>query len=283
VANYDGTTHGEQRYRAWGETRFVAGDIPTDFHFTGQREDSYIGLYDYGARWYDPSLNRFTQPDTIVPEASQGVLAWDRYAYVNNSPVNATDPTGHKECDLECQSENEEVDPIHIYDGIYYEGDCWGAAQCLNDATLWKPGGIIGTVAFNLGASGWVGAGGRLEGSIALDSQGNVAVLRSTGGGMYAGTGVSASPSGTITNAPSVDDLAGKSVVFGGQIGEVAAINAEGLVFNGGDGTVYAGVTAGPGANVTFPPAGEAHIAVDNTVILYQFNLFQVLINFFGT
>ena len=33
-----------------------------------------------------------------MPVASQGVQAFDRYAYVNNSPVNATDPTGHLAC-----------------------------------------------------------------------------------------------------------------------------------------------------------------------------------------
>jgi hypothetical protein len=31
----------------------------------------------------------------IQPEAAQGVQAWDRYAYVNNSPVNFNDPSGH--------------------------------------------------------------------------------------------------------------------------------------------------------------------------------------------
>lgn len=50
------------------------------------------------ARWYDPSLGRFAQADTIVPSGVQG---WDRYAYVNNSPVNYTDPSGHKVCDEE--------------------------------------------------------------------------------------------------------------------------------------------------------------------------------------
>jgi hypothetical protein len=47
------------------------------------------------ARWYDPYLNRFSQPDTIVPLASQGVQAWDRYAYANNNPVKFKDPSGH--------------------------------------------------------------------------------------------------------------------------------------------------------------------------------------------
>jgi hypothetical protein len=30
-----------------------------------------------------------------VPVASQGVQAWDRYAYVNNNPLKYNDPTGH--------------------------------------------------------------------------------------------------------------------------------------------------------------------------------------------
>ncbi len=36
---------------------------------------------------------RFTSADTIIPGGVQG---YDRYAYVNNSPVNYTDPSGHK-------------------------------------------------------------------------------------------------------------------------------------------------------------------------------------------
>jgi hypothetical protein len=52
-------------------------------------------LLDYGSRRYDPELGRFIQPDTIVPTSTQGVQAWDRYAYANNSPVVYSDPTGH--------------------------------------------------------------------------------------------------------------------------------------------------------------------------------------------
>jgi RHS repeat-associated protein len=54
-----------------------------------------IGLYYYYARWYDPVIGRFVQPDPIVPEGVQGTQAWDRYAYVNNNPVRFKDPSGH--------------------------------------------------------------------------------------------------------------------------------------------------------------------------------------------
>ncbi len=49
----------------------------------------------YNARWYDSYLGRFVQADTIIPLASQGSQAFDRYGYVNNSPVNFSDSTGH--------------------------------------------------------------------------------------------------------------------------------------------------------------------------------------------
>jgi len=69
VANYDGSLDARQGYMAWGEQRFPTGasPLPTTFRYTGQREDSYIKLYWYGSRWYDPELGRWNQPDTIVP------------------------------------------------------------------------------------------------------------------------------------------------------------------------------------------------------------------------
>ena len=53
-----------------------------------------VGLYHYGARWYDSALGRFIQADSIVPGAGNP-LAWDRYAYTLNNPVRYTDPSGH--------------------------------------------------------------------------------------------------------------------------------------------------------------------------------------------
>ncbi len=53
-----------------------------------------VGLYYYGARWYDPYLNHWLQPDSIIPDP-YNPLDYDRYSYVNNNPINFIDPTGH--------------------------------------------------------------------------------------------------------------------------------------------------------------------------------------------
>jgi hypothetical protein len=46
----------------------------------------------YNAGMYDPVLGRFAQADSIIPNGAQG---YDRYAYVNNSPINYADPSGN--------------------------------------------------------------------------------------------------------------------------------------------------------------------------------------------
>jgi RHS repeat-associated protein len=82
-------------YKAFGETRYTLGNLGTDYKFTGQRLQTELGIYWFQSRWMDPSLGRFTSPDTIVPTGTQGTQAWDRYAFVNNNPVRYNDPTGH--------------------------------------------------------------------------------------------------------------------------------------------------------------------------------------------
>ena len=98
-------------YKAFGETRYTDGNLGTDYKFTGQREEASLGIYFFNARWFDPSLGRFTSPDTIVPTGTQGTQAWDRYAFVNNNPVKYRDTTGNNvDCsigDYICQQQVE--------------------------------------------------------------------------------------------------------------------------------------------------------------------------------
>jgi len=67
-----------------------------DYGFTGQRsEEATLGsLYDYGARFYSPYLNRWIQPDTIVPSPGNP-QSLNRFSYVSNNPLKYVDPTGH--------------------------------------------------------------------------------------------------------------------------------------------------------------------------------------------
>jgi len=51
-------------------------------------------LYFYAWRYYDPTLGRFTQPDTIVPNPNNP-QDFNRYSYCNNNPINYVDPSGH--------------------------------------------------------------------------------------------------------------------------------------------------------------------------------------------
>ncbi len=97
TADNSGANVTRQLYKAWGETR-SSGSVPTKYQYTGQfayNGQNEIGLVFYVARFYDPALGRFTSPDTLIPEGTQGVQAWNRFAGMNNNPVMWNDPSGH--------------------------------------------------------------------------------------------------------------------------------------------------------------------------------------------
>ncbi len=92
-----GALNTRQTYYPYGAKRVADGSpLPTqmDYTFTGQKSDDSTGLMFYNARYYDTTLGRFTQADTIVPGAFNPQTL-NRYAYALNNPVRYTDPTGH--------------------------------------------------------------------------------------------------------------------------------------------------------------------------------------------
>jgi hypothetical protein len=84
------------------------------------------------ARFFDPQLGRFISPDSIVPEESQGVQAWNRYTYVNNSPTNFNDPTGHcidpDSCTPKPPKKSNQVPPIPPKKAGHLDRDEFGLA-----------------------------------------------------------------------------------------------------------------------------------------------------------
>ena len=94
VTDTGGNIVGEDRYYPFGGTRFTTGTMLTDKLFTGQRALAGLGIYNYGARFYSPYINRFLSADTIVPGFANP-QSLNRYSYVVNNPLRYTDPTGH--------------------------------------------------------------------------------------------------------------------------------------------------------------------------------------------
>ncbi len=70
-------------YDPYGNTTYSSGSIANAWGYAGGYTDP-TGLVKFGARYYDPSNARWTQLDPM----GQG------YRYVEDNPVNGTDPTG---------------------------------------------------------------------------------------------------------------------------------------------------------------------------------------------
>ena len=123
------------RYSAFGEMRYLNGETVTDLLYTGQKLEEELGLYYYIARWYDPYLNRFLSPDSIIPDpGSTG--AYDRYAYANNNPIRYNDPSGHYSEDLIIEMLGQETwdEVLVLFEfGGEYEGK-WGFLEVLRRA-----------------------------------------------------------------------------------------------------------------------------------------------------
>ncbi|MGH9966710.1 MAG: RHS repeat-associated core domain-containing protein [Pyrinomonadaceae bacterium] len=63
--------------------------------FTSYERDSETGLDFAQARYYANTQGRFTGADPLMASASaSNPQSWNRYAYVGNDPLNATDPSG---------------------------------------------------------------------------------------------------------------------------------------------------------------------------------------------
>ena len=88
LAGATGLVTEKHAYTAYGQT-VSTGTPTTPYRFAGRRFDTETGLYHNRARAYSPALGRFLQPDPIGTDGGINL-----YAYVNNDPVNLTDPTG---------------------------------------------------------------------------------------------------------------------------------------------------------------------------------------------
>jgi RHS repeat-associated protein len=129
TTNSSGIRQTELRYFAYEGTRYDAGGQMTLYRYTGQRVESGTGLYDYGARWYDPAIGRFLAADSIVPNPGDS-QSLNRYMYVLGNPVKYSDPSGHAACGADDRAcwENEWTWKNRWYNahGYFHDGNHWG-------------------------------------------------------------------------------------------------------------------------------------------------------------
>jgi RHS repeat-associated protein len=79
-------------------TNFRMANKPiTTRGFTGHEQLAEVGLIHMNGRIYDGTLGRFVQADPIIQDPLR-VQSLNRYSYVWNNPLNATDPSGFN-CD----------------------------------------------------------------------------------------------------------------------------------------------------------------------------------------
>ncbi|HHJ19942.1 MAG TPA: RHS repeat-associated core domain-containing protein [Gammaproteobacteria bacterium] len=96
VTGADGVSDREVSYRPFGEAVEAVSDpaaVPETKGFIGERFDADAGLQYLNARYYDPKLAMFIQPDWF--EVTKAGVGTNRYAYSFNDPVNASDPGGN--------------------------------------------------------------------------------------------------------------------------------------------------------------------------------------------
>ncbi len=97
----------EQSFDAWGQRRdavnwqdLLSAQLTGFNHsvttrgFTGHEMLDEVGIIHMNGRIYDPKLGRFLQADPFIQEPTN-TQSLNRYSYVLNNPLNATDPSGY--------------------------------------------------------------------------------------------------------------------------------------------------------------------------------------------
>ena len=84
----NGSSSQSYSYDAYGNLVNAPTSLNTHYLYRGQQYDNASGLYYLQARYYNPILQRFLTRDTFNDGPN-------RYTYVHDDPVNASDPTGH--------------------------------------------------------------------------------------------------------------------------------------------------------------------------------------------
>jgi RHS repeat-associated protein len=124
-------------YAPFGEAYSSTSSASTYLDFTGQFQDTMVGLDDFLYREYDPVQGRWISPDpagmgAVNPANPQ---SWNRYAYVLNNPLSNIDPDG-----LDCVYLNDAGDDVQSIDHNSNADECTGVNG--SNGGYWVPGSV---------------------------------------------------------------------------------------------------------------------------------------------
>lgn len=227
------------------------------------------GFYYLQSRYYDPVVKRFLNADAFA-STGQGYLGYNMFAYCENNPVIAHDPTG-----LMMKTA---YDPNRGPDTHHEPGDGFllTIVKLAKEAAKDNTGAIV--VGRACSAIGGIGATGSL--GFGFDFQGNYGTVNSYG----LAEGI---PSAgivrflTFSGAPDLTSLSGPSLQYGGSAGEILIFGLEGTNSLNNDGENYSGLTASVGAGVGPIPV-EVHGSCTDSIVIVQGNVWDDLIFLLG-
>jgi RHS repeat-associated protein len=175
LTDESGTKVNTYAYSPRGVTRSTTTEkagLSQPYRFAGGHQDP-TGMYHLGARYYDPNIGRFTQPDPSGQEKNP-------YLYAEGDPVNRIDPNGLLSFEI---------------GGEYCLGICAGVGVTINEdgsvhpyasAGVGTPGGSVNASlasgSASKGTTGQVGCGiGPVQASVATDGSEGVGTGGSSG------------------------------------------------------------------------------------------------------
>ena len=94
LTDVDGNPYQFFLYLPWGEVLVEqnVAQFSTPYQFNGKELDRETGLYNYGARYYDPSISVWLGVDPLADAPLN--VNWSPYAYGWNNPIANIDPDG---------------------------------------------------------------------------------------------------------------------------------------------------------------------------------------------
>jgi RHS repeat-associated protein len=236
--NEHGAVVREASFDPYGGDLQPAADEP--YAFTGKERDPHTGLYDFGARVYDPKLGLFLSPDPAPLDDPE--LAVDDpqllsiYSYTRNNPTSHIDPDGRLP---------------QIVVGAFVGGLIGAGAYLVKSAHSSN---------FSWKALGGAAAGGAVSGAIAVATGGTSLFLNGAISGVGGGIAARAIETRSVSETFSPDAMfsdaliGGTSAVVLGYVGAVVGPKiggvAKAILARSKAARVSAGVAPGTGAGV---------------------------------